>query len=471
MTTTRNELDPFPPSGRTERAPQPTTSTTGPASLGERPRRRGSRARQQLVSGSELHLRRVDAEVRPSTLRAILTAPATRAAVAATGACLALLLAWNAGFDGALTAAVPGAPTASPSASERQAAAAAPGTGAEAGPRATADPALPDLRGLTTAPQRPAGPATVQNVSRQIELLNHQAEQAAEAFNAVRERLASLKVRTAATRSRIAARQAAIASSRSLLGRIAAQTYMSGDLSSAALFLGDDPDAALAAAGETITLADRRADAVATLAAQEQQLQREMSDLRAQTGRVKAAQAALTVARQAVDARLAAARAQLARLSANQRAQLARTQTSSARSALRATSGRNLPDHPSCQQAGISPGGGRVGKVIAYLCAHLGDPYVWAAAGPRAFDCSGLSQQAWKQAGVSLPHFAAAQSRYGTRVSASALQPGDLVFFYAGMTHMGIAVGDGLMIAAPRTGDVVKIQPINFANLVAATRL
>lgn len=436
MTTTRSELDPFPPSGQTERAPRPTTST------------------------------------RPGALRAILTARATRVAVAMTGACLALLLAWTTARHRGLLAAAPASSTASPSTSEGRAATAAlPSGGAGAGQRATVDPALPDLRALTALPKRPAGPATVQNVSQQIELLNHQAEQAAEAFNAVRERLASLTVRTAAAHSRIAAQQIAIASSRTLLGRIAAQTYMRGDLSSAALFLSDDPDAALAAAGNTATLASRRADAVATLVAQEQQLQRDWSDLRAQTARVQAAQAALTTARQAVAARLAAAQAQLARLSASQRAQLARTQTSSARSALRATSGRNLPDHPSCQQAGINPGGGRVGKVIAFLCAHIGDPYVWGAAGPRAFDCSGLSQQAWKQAGVSLPHFAAAQSRYGTRVSGSALQPGDLVFFYAGMTHMGIAVGNGLMIAAPRTGDVVKIQPINFANLVAATRL
>ena len=101
-------------------------------------------------------------------------------------------------------------------------------------------------------------------------------------------------------------------------------------------------------------------------------------------------------------------------------------------------------------------------KVLAYACAQLGDPYRWGASGPARFDCSGLTMTAWKQAGVSLPHNAAMQSTYGTRVALDALRPGDLVFFYSPIGHNGIYLGSGLILHAPQTGDVVKITPLRY---------
>jgi cell wall-associated NlpC family hydrolase len=115
---------------------------------------------------------------------------------------------------------------------------------------------------------------------------------------------------------------------------------------------------------------------------------------------------------------------------------------------------------------------GRVGKVLAYACAHLGDAYVWAAAGPTTFDCSGLTMQAWAAAGVSLPHNAEAQSHDGSPVAPTlaSLQPGDLIFYHSPISHVGIYIGRGLMIHAPHTGTVVTIASVQWASAVAAAR-
>jgi cell wall-associated NlpC family hydrolase len=93
--------------------------------------------------------------------------------------------------------------------------------------------------------------------------------------------------------------------------------------------------------------------------------------------------------------------------------------------------------------------------------SKLGKPYVYGAAGPNSFDCSGLVQFSYKAAGINLPRTSAAQSQVGTPVSQSALQPGDLVFFYSGPSHVGIYIGGGNVVHAPTTGDVVKVTPVS----------
>ncbi|PRX48535.1 cell wall-associated NlpC family hydrolase [Prauserella shujinwangii] len=89
-----------------------------------------------------------------------------------------------------------------------------------------------------------------------------------------------------------------------------------------------------------------------------------------------------------------------------------------------------------------------------------GSPYSWGATGPDAFDCSGLTQWAYAQAGISIPRTSSSQSTYGTAVPRSQLQPGDLVFFYSPVSHVGIYIGNGMMVHAPTSGDVVKVAPL-----------
>ncbi|MGX7681862.1 NlpC/P60 family protein [Jatrophihabitans sp. DSM 45814] len=109
---------------------------------------------------------------------------------------------------------------------------------------------------------------------------------------------------------------------------------------------------------------------------------------------------------------------------------------------------------------------------IRTALAQLGKPYVWAAAGPDSFDCSGLTMVAWRAAGVSMPHLASDQQNMGTPVDKSQLRPGDLVFFGSPAYHVALYMGSGMVIQAPNSGDVVKISPLaGMSSYSSATRL
>ncbi|MDT7548752.1 MAG: peptidoglycan DL-endopeptidase CwlO [Actinomycetota bacterium] len=113
---------------------------------------------------------------------------------------------------------------------------------------------------------------------------------------------------------------------------------------------------------------------------------------------------------------------------------------------------------------------------IAEASTHLGQPYVWGATGPEAFDCSGLTLTAYRAAGINLPRTAAQQWFAGPQVALGDLAPGDLLFWAYDVTnpstihHVAMYVGNGQMIAAPHTGDVVKVQPVYLDGYIGAIR-
>jgi peptidoglycan DL-endopeptidase CwlO len=124
----------------------------------------------------------------------------------------------------------------------------------------------------------------------------------------------------------------------------------------------------------------------------------------------------------------------------------------------------NYPNYP-------LPEGSTVGEVaLRAALTRLGDPYVWAAAGPSEFDCSGLVVWAFAQEGISLPHYTGDLWNLGVHVSESDLQPGDLVFFF-GEDHVGIYIGNGLMVDAPAPGQDVMVQPISEDPYSGAVRI
>lgn len=129
---------------------------------------------------------------------------------------------------------------------------------------------------------------------------------------------------------------------------------------------------------------------------------------------------------------------------------------------------RNGPD----AGAPALPSGGGVGVAALKAAAtQLGKPYVWGATGPGSYDCSGLTSWAFKKAGVTLPRSSSAQAGVGKSVSFNELQPGDLVFYYSPVSHVGIYAGDGKFINAPQSGDVVKYQPVSTSAFSGARRL
>jgi cell wall-associated NlpC family hydrolase len=111
--------------------------------------------------------------------------------------------------------------------------------------------------------------------------------------------------------------------------------------------------------------------------------------------------------------------------------------------------------------SGVVAASGAAQKAVDTALAQEGDPYVWGASGPDAFDCSGLMQYAYSAAGVSLPHSSASQSRMGTPVSRGQLQPGDLVFFYSPVSHVGMYIGNGQMVHASTSGQPVKVASLD----------
>ncbi len=201
---------------------------------------------------------------------------------------------------------------------------------------------------------------------------------------------------------------------------------------------------------EQARLVAERSAQKASIEGQLAQRQSMLSSIRSEIGRLQAAE-----------------RERQAQLAAEARARLSSPQTGL--EVLTASSGAI----DSSEQALPAAPPSRYGGVVGIAMQYLGTPYVYGGASPGGFDCSGFVMYVFAQIGVSLPHNAAAQYGYGTPVSRSQLQPGDLVFFN-GLGHDGIYIGGNQFIHSPHTGDVVKISSISgwySSTWVGARRL
>ncbi|MGY1690321.1 C40 family peptidase [Geodermatophilus sp. SYSU D01105] len=115
---------------------------------------------------------------------------------------------------------------------------------------------------------------------------------------------------------------------------------------------------------------------------------------------------------------------------------------------------------------------GAAQKAVDTALAQQGDPYGWGATGPNAFDCSGLTTFAYRAAGVELPRTSRAQSTFGAPVAKSDLKPGDLVFFYSPVSHVGMYIGNGQMVHASTAGQPVKVVNLDsMPSYVGARRV
>jgi cell wall-associated NlpC family hydrolase len=169
---------------------------------------------------------------------------------------------------------------------------------------------------------------------------------------------------------------------------------------------------------------------------------------------VEAQRKALATEKSEVEKDLRAAREVLNRLEAKDRDAIARASRGDDRDVL-----KSLPlPNP------------RAAKAIQYALAQLGDRYIWGADGPDGFDCSGLTMASWRQAGVSLPHSSQQQYYSGDKIPRSELQPGDLVYFYSPISHVGIYIGNGKMVHAPNPSRRVEIASIDEMPYAGATR-
>lgn len=112
----------------------------------------------------------------------------------------------------------------------------------------------------------------------------------------------------------------------------------------------------------------------------------------------------------------------------------------------------------------------KAATAIKVACAQVGKPYVWGAAGPNSFDCSGLLQYSWAKAGVYLTHYTGAQWNEGRRIPASERRPGDSVFFFSDLHHVGMYLGNGLLVHAPRAGKPVQVTKVSYMPVAGYVR-
>ncbi|QNH95834.1 C40 family peptidase [Corynebacterium anserum] len=109
-------------------------------------------------------------------------------------------------------------------------------------------------------------------------------------------------------------------------------------------------------------------------------------------------------------------------------------------------------------------------QIADFALSKIGSPYVWGAAGPNSFDCSGLTSWAHSQAGISIPRTSSAQASSGTPVSLNNLEPGDVVSYYGGASHVAIYIGDGKVVHAINSGTSVKVTDMNYMPIHNAVR-
>lgn len=186
-------------------------------------------------------------------------------------------------------------------------------------------------------------------------------------------------------------------------------------------------------------------------------------------------QTKLTEARTLLSQLTAEEKARLAELERKKEAEAERKADELARqqAAKETAAADEAPKTKSGSGTGTGSGSGyssKAEKVLAFARAQIGKPYVWGATGPSSYDCSGLTQAAWKAAGVGLPRTTWDQVKVGTRVSTANLRPGDLVFFYDDISHVGIYKGGGMMIHAPKPGANVREESIYYMPIYGSVR-
>ncbi|MEV5382293.1 NlpC/P60 family protein [Streptomyces sp. NPDC052721] len=306
---------------------------------------------------------------------------------------------------------------------------------------------------------------TPTQVKAKVESLYREAEAATEKYNGVKEKADAGQRRLSALQDEVARKQTRLDSAREALGSIAAAQYRDGGIDPAwQLALSSDPERYLDGAALAERAGDRQAAAVSRVRQQLREIERLRGAARIEVKSLRSRQAELRRQKKTVTGKLDEARRLLARLTPPQRTEVTGAGGTGDRASRSATDARQ-PQRP-----GSAPTS-HAAAAVAYAYSKLGSPYVWGATGPNAFDCSGLVQAAYRSAGISLPRTTYAQINAGRRVSRSELQPGDLVFFYSGISHVGIYVGDGQMIHAPNPSAPVRLAPVDQMPFAGATRV
>lgn len=327
---------------------------------------------------------------------------------------------------------------------------------------------------------------TAAQVQAKVNKLYAEAEVATEKYNGSKEKAERAERRLENLRDEAARKEEGLNSAREALGSMAAAQYRSGGLDPALqLALSDDPDRYLDGATFAERAGSRQSSDVAHVRKQLREIEQLRGAAHVELTSLKSRQTELNRHKKTVTGKLGEARQLLSRLSTEERARLAADGGSAgggwggghasrssggARDGLGAAGVADATGTSGASGVAGAPNS-RAAEAVSYAYQKLGSPYVWGATGPDAFDCSGLMQAAYRSAGISLPRTTYAQINAGQRVSRSELLPGDLVFFYSGISHVGLYVGRGQMIHAPNPSAPVRVAPLDEMPFAGATRV
>ncbi|AIV34636.1 NlpC/P60 family protein [Streptomyces sp. R1] len=338
---------------------------------------------------------------------------------------------------------------------------------------------------------------TLEEVEKKVDDLYRQAGSATEKYNAAKEKTSKQRKKVDGLLDDVAKRTQKLNDAREELGSFASAQYRTGAAvpETATLLLADSPQDYFDQNQLMDRLTGRQKSAVDDYVTQQSETMKKRREATESLETLTESQNDLKTAKSTVQKKLATARKLLSELTAEEKARLAAIEKKKQQEAARKAAElakqqaeeaaeRKRQEEAAQQQesgsgsadtsggAGSSdssgsstPGtsaGTKAGKAIAFARAQIGKPYVWGATGPDSYDCSGLTQAAWKAAGVTLPRVTYDQVNAGTTVPVSQAQPGDLVFFYDDISHVGLYIGDGMMIHAPKPGAYVREESIFY---------
>ncbi|MFT4084574.1 MAG: NlpC/P60 family protein [Nocardioides sp.] len=294
---------------------------------------------------------------------------------------------------------------------------------------------------------------SITDVQDRVDTLYHQAEEASEKYNSARLRLADLRSQLHDLKADQKRQEKKLSGVKSQLRDSVLQDFegSTGSPISQAV-VSDDPKSFLSDLSTASSYSDLQNDLLENYNSQVEALNVRRKATEKRADEVADTKTELKSTKDTINSRLDDAKALLSKLKDKEREEIL---------------SRDSTRVPTDTTASAS---GRAKAAIAYAMAQVGKAYVYGAAGPSAFDCSGLTMRAWGAAGVSLPHSSSAQYSSGTHVAESDLQPGDLVFYYSPISHVGMYIGNGLIVNAENPSVGVKVTSLHSMPYVGAVR-
>lgn len=316
----------------------------------------------------------------------------------------------------------------------------------------------------------PAGtPQTSDEATAQIEKLTEQAGTVTEQYNVANIKLGKYRREVAQAKSDLAKVNRRIGELNGQVKTIATSAYKNGHLSSFSAFMtSKSPQSFLDQLSALDMIASKQSSVLRGLDAAKVSAQKTRERAEKAAAGAEHTAAELNNKKASILKRIAQLKELKSQLTAQERAALVAREGSTDPNQV-----RQEVDSTDTTMAAAAPSSNASGKAaiaVRAAEAQIGKPYAWGAAGPDAFDCSGLMVYAWAQAGISLPHSSAMQAALPHQVSESELQPGDLVGYYSPVHHVAMYVGNGMVINAPDFGESVKYAPLNSMPFTSASR-